>query len=369
MKDWGRNNKNYILLFICISVIWCIFNYAYSISFENYYQNEAFKYYKAALFFNQNGFMPSVRYYFYGIITWLISFQLSFQFSPKWIILTQLILNFISIQIFGLACAKRFGLGVSFLIILFLIGNYDWTVWNFYLYSESTFFSFTLLWLSSLIALSYSKYYKIHFLLMMLCIISRPFGIGFILFYGLFILQNISSISLKIKIGVFAIASSLVFILANIIAINIGHFEIYKSAIQGCIICGVPTQWGLKNIIIQNSNPIITWYNMVLENPTIFINLFFMRLNSFFALSIPYFSFSHNIQNIILKSIVYLLIGYRLASKKYNLDTFEKSTMGFLLIYLFFIGTQCNEWSMRFFSAIWPFLILLSFNKLRKIIN
>jgi hypothetical protein len=358
MLSQKRNNGAYF--FTCITLLWIFFQYVYAIDLGNYNKLEAMKYFNAANYFIENGTLPNMRYLFYGTITGLIGLHLKFKFSVIYIIAFQLLFNLFAIQCFGYVIKKKYGSIAALASIFLLVASYDWTIWNFYLYSESTFFSFTLLWLSSLLYFSKpsKKVLFLQCILLMGCIFSRPIGVGYILIYGFLFFMRNKETNIKLRIGALLTITILFFIISYIIVLKMEDHEIYLSSIEGCIICGVPTDMKLEVANPQNFNPILLWIELILSNPLFFIKLFFLRIFFLFSPMISHFSLSHNIQNLILCTFVYLGLFFRFY-RKIKLNHIEKSICIFLIIFIILIGLQCNDWSRRFYSAILPFLIVL----------
>lgn len=356
------NNSAYF--FVGITFLWLFFQNLYGFKLIEYREHEACKYFNAALYFINNGYLPNIRYLFYGVITGLIALHLKYQFSVFYLIGFQLGLNFIAILCFGYVIKKKYSSLASFVSVFLLVASYDWTIWNYRLYSESLFFSFTLLWISSLI--SFSKLtptkYLIQMLLLIGCIFSRPIGVGYLLIYGVLLYQNSQKIDILYRKAIFAFILLFFLTISYVIISKMEDHSIYLSTIEGCVVCGVPTEMRLHIINPQKYHPIMLWLELIWSYPFYFLKLFFLRILFLFSPYLTYFSFMHNFQNIILSLAIYSGLVARFYREK-RWTPLEKSILFFLLVFIVIVGLQCNDWSRRFFAAILPFLILLGVSR------
>ena len=107
---------------------------------------ESEKYIGAAKYLIANGHLPQLRYSFYLTTTLLIAFCTKLGLGFAGVVALQLILNFLATFLFFKALFKLQTHSYSALCTtLLLIFNIPYQTWNFYLYTESVFYSFVLL--------------------------------------------------------------------------------------------------------------------------------------------------------------------------------------------------------------------------------
>ncbi|MBC7861324.1 MAG: hypothetical protein IAF38_00035 [Bacteroidia bacterium] len=319
---------------------------------------ESLKYIGAAEELLKNGRLPETRYFFYLTTTLIIAFCLKTGLGFGGVVLIQLALNFFATVTFFKALKhiqqKKL---TAFLTVFLLISFLPYQTWNFFLYTESVFYSSALLFFAS--CLRYKEVTKKNLLLQIfflgLTIISRPLGIIFLPCWLLFIAQK-KRIKPAILAATFFVAMVLAVIIVNTIMGNISDWQILKSAEYGYIICDIPAGARIDLTYLKDHSPFTQLALFLTQHPDAFFSLCFKRLQAFFLLNRSYYSKPHNIYLLFYAAlfIIPLLLNLifflrRLPNRTlYNFCLFIVG--GFSLA----IALQCDDYHNRFHHTIVP---------------
>lgn len=320
---------------------------------------ESLKYINAAKQLITTGTLPEIRYLFYLSTTLVIAFCLQLKLGYVGVVFFQLIINFLATIHFYHALKKVQRHSFSALITtLLLILCIPYQSWNFYLYTESLFYSFTLLFFASCIStkIMTAKTIFIQFTWLLFAIISRPLGILFLPCWLLFLI-NKSKRQTKpyLIIGLF-IGSAFFLFIANLILGNIRDWQILKPAEFNYIICDIPTD--SKNDLqhLKDKTPIVQLVRYVIAYPTDFIRLVVERLAAFYLLVRSYYSKFHNLYLLFLCCILYVPIVIN-AFNNFKRKTYFKNlylSSLILLMFTFAISLQCDDYHNRFHHTLIP---------------
>jgi hypothetical protein len=326
---------------------------------------ESTKYINEAHHFLATGNYSSGNFLFYSTEILLISFAIKLKISFLFIVLFQIIMNGLSILCFykivnQISSSKLLTWFSTFYFLIF----YYYHLYNTYLFTESLFFSFSVIFSWFLFSSKSISVKSLLFIFIGLSILyfTRPTGIFFIPATYLFlVLKFYPKKYLKI------LSISAVFLLAALFFIfnysvgSGGEFDFLLPYKNEIIICGVPLISAPHQISIPvDENSIQGLFYIITHHPQLFFSLALKRFVAFFGVSRSYYSLLHNV---ILCTYVYLLylfilFGIRNLFKKNKAEAWFSITN--IALMTITIMLSCDEWSNRFILSILPFILFLA---------
>ncbi len=251
---------------------------------------------------------------------------------------------------------------IAFAGAILLICCVPYQQYNSFLYTESIFFSLSIIYSCFLIAckkITLKKVAIIVGLLSLLCI-TRPSGIFFVaatIIYLFF--QATLKMNFWKKIILFSSFTAIALVLLNAMMGAGGRIDILLPFNKQMIICEVPTNiLGLKNTPLKTDNSISGLLDYILQYPQNFFRLSLLKLKAFFGLVRPYYSTSHNIILATYFYSLYLCIFLLLLRKIKQLPVAFVYFFAIIIIFALSVVLSCDEWGNRFFMTITPFLIV-----------
>ena len=335
---------------------------------------ESLKYIGAANDLIDKGQLPETRYFFYLSTTLLIAFCIKTGLGYGGVVVIQLLLNLFATFSFyrSLRLVQQKSLS-AFLTVLLLISFLPYQGWNFFLYTESVFYSSALLFFSSCIRFSQLKKKAIwtQAFFLLLTIVSRPLGIIFLPCWILFL-------AFKKKIKPIVIGATLLLgiiiavIVVNTILSTIGDWHALRPAEFGYIICDIPTRDKLALDHLKQYSPFTQIGLFVLQHPGEFIRLSVTRLEAFYLLKRGYYSTPHNLYLLFYAMVFALPLLYTIVMRK---KIVAKGLFAFSLFiitgFTLAVVLQCDDYHNRFHHTIVPvflfggvFLLLETFRSL-----
>ncbi len=324
---------------------------------------ESLKYIGAAEMLLETGHLPELRYFFYLSTTLVIAFCLKMGFGISGAIVIQLIISLVATIFFYKALAKiqtrNFSALITTLTLTLCIPFYTW---NFYLYTESLFYSFALLFFSHCIFHDKItiKIAAIQFTLLLLVIISRPLGI---LFLPCWIIYLINKVNNKYRTHLFAGFILCVIVLAivsNLVLGNISDWQILKPAEFNYVICDIPTGRTYISEYIKDKAPLTQLFLYITTYPSAFFSIALKRIQAFLFLTRDYYSILHNTALMIFSFILYLPILFNMlmyyAKKKTSITVLSYSIV---VLFCLAIILQCDDYHNRFHNTIIPVFLYL----------
>jgi hypothetical protein len=364
------NNK----IFIFLSASWALVQSILLFKFGVVTNLEAEKYIGEAQSLIQSHQFTEPKYIFYSATILVIYCSLKLTGGYLLAVVIQIILNGLSTYwFFKLTQQVTSGsYKVSFLSTLLFITFFPLQQWTTHLYTESLFFSLTI-GLSYLLAKTYFLSIKSVLAIVLAlccCILSRPFGLLFVLpvFLFLFILANRNQKLVMALLLFFGITG--MFYLINYAFNGGGDMNAMRPFTEEHIICFMPTNASPQKLNLLNSgNGVKDIFYYIIHNPGHFTSLGCRRLISFFNLYRSYFSTSHNTYLIGIMSILYggVLIGFRAFTR--NCPTRLKwYLLSLIIIYPLATILQCDDYHSRFAMVIFPYIIIIASMGLNKIL-
>ena len=355
-----RNTELYSkqILFICWFLVQAFLIYFNGIKIDGEGVNGIVE---AKRLLNGNG-LRGYSSYMYFSETFLIFISLKLKLGYVFVVAIQLLLN-----LYALNCFYKY---LHFLyenIIMALAGGcllllcVYYQLYNTYLYTESLFFSLSIIYSCFLLRTKELniKNIVIIFLFLVLLCITRPSGIFFLAATLVYLFFFISS-----KINAYLkIASFILFFVAALFFLNLlmgagGGIDIILPFKDERIICDVPTLSYNVNIdTLKNGNSLYGLFYYITHNTQQFYRLALLKSQTFFGLVRPYYSQAHNLFLMTYFYSLYLLILVTLLKFNKKLPVAFIYFMAIIVVYWFSVVFSCDEWHNRFFLTLTPFLI------------
>lgn len=302
--------------------------------------------------------------YFYIVYTLLVALFIKLSVNLVFVAVVQIILSFFAaVCLFKLLKQVLDNSDIAFLFFIAYLLCYPIQKWNFFLYSESMHTSLLVigvyyfnLWLNekkvkSLVAFA---------VVLLLILFSRPVGILFLMPLFIVLMFWLYQSKRKIQFYVFTLVSivSLTIVLNSPFTAFINPDSIRRME----IICQVPETNDAMVYQEYNRQGLYKAFT-VIKNEIGFVNFFkngFKKLGYFFGMYRSYYSWQNNLL-LICFSVFYpfALIGIFSKQRKlfYHIKLFALLYLIFTSIGIFF---TCDEWSNRFISPAFPFILILA---------
>jgi hypothetical protein len=354
------NNYVYILVFF-----WLAIN-----SFLLLYNGiesglESLKYIHQANLFLETGRFSSGNFLFYSVPILLIAFAVKTGMGYGLVVAIQLILNGISVYCFYKLVRKLTrSEKLAFIYTIAFLGMIYYQLYNFYLYSESLFFSLSIIYTYLLFNTDrYSTKTWIS-LLIVLCLLylTRPVGIFFIpatFIYILFRFYRRKALAiLAIAVVVFL---PVFYFLLNYSLGSGGELDFLLPYQDERIICGVPTISAPHKLNVPGEkNSIGGLAYVITHHWDLFSRLAVKRLGAFFGVTRSFYSTGHNLFLCLYFYPLYIFIiaGMRKMAVRYLPEFLFMLVI--LILTVITVILSCDEWHNRFILAILPFILLLS---------
>jgi hypothetical protein len=329
---------------------------------------ESGKYIEQANYFIDHGTVGSPNFWLYSVQIFLIAASVKLLGGFALTVIVQLLVNALATFYFYQLCKKLGDQRTAFVCTLLLILNIPFQQFNTFLFTESLFYSFIILFscfLLQITKLSFSTFLTIILFLLLICF-TRPTGLlltpcVFIYLFSKFF-NTWPSI---LKISSTIIISLLFVFILNLALGTGGELNFILPFAEEHIICGVPT---VNPQGQTNGNSLGSIFNYIIDHPGQFLHLAWLRSLAFWGLFRSYFSPGHNIFLAVYFFPVYLLAIF-------SLNVWWKKNRPLLLYAISFIlitwGTvilSCDDWHNRFFLTLMPFIYILSLPAIQKIL-
>lgn len=361
IKESARNIKNPKILLL---LIWLIIQAILFLKNGIVTTLEASKYVNEAHHFIETGKVTTNNYYLYFTEIFLIASAVKLNLGFIYIIIFQWILNLLAA--FSFYKLAKYILKENlyvFLATLLLVISLSYQEYNSFLYTESIFFSLTIIYSSYLLRIKeFSlKHGIIILLFLVLLSITRPTGILFFgasAFYLYFRYLNHLSIPNRLVI-VFPILLLFILVINSMIQSG-GELNLMLPFIRENILCGVNKNSHADIILLENNNSLLGLVYYIFHNPIHFLKFASLKTVSFFSNIRAYYSLLHNILIALFYLPIYIMAMYVLFRKREK-GNFENRFF-YSIIFLFWFTTilSCDDWHGRWFLTISPFLYLIA---------
>lgn len=321
---------------------------------------EAEQYISEAYHFIQNGNLSSPHYWLYITQIFLIVASVKLKTGFALVIAVQLILNLIAtVKIYGLSQFLFQSRWITYATTLVFMFNIPYQVYNTHLYTESCFFSLTIIYTAYLLKLKSLNLKNVLLLLALLFLLSitRPTGILFFPATVLFIVTRFPSFSRRAVIVIF-VTGILIFLWTLNGALKTGgSLQVMVPFQQEMVICGVPNID--KNVDTSSgNNSLQTIARYLVHNTGKFMELAKLKTLSFFGFIRPYFSSQHNYFLILFYYPWYLLSVIGIIKNGGKKNPYLLYIISIIFLFWLTSVLTCDDWHNRFVLTITPFIFL-----------
>jgi len=326
---------------------------------------EATKYIDEANYFLQFGHFDTNNHYLYSTQIFLIAAVIKLHLGFSVIVVVQLLLNLMATIMFYKL--SRFFLKNQLLVTaatVFFIINIPYQLYTGYLFTESIFYSLTIIYSSYVLRLEKLtlKHWIFIVLFAILLSITRPTGILFFaatLLYVFF--RFLNNLGLLYKIITISFSLTIFLIIINSMLQTGGSLDFMLPFKKENIICGVNTVTNADIKTIEKGNSIqgIAYY--IFNNHEQFLKLAKLKTFAFFGMLRTYYSLAHNILLALFFYPCYILAIIGIWKKIKQRDTIIIYIIAIILLYWFTTLLTCDDWHNRFILTVSPFLVLSGF--------
>lgn len=302
--------------------------------------------------------------YFYILYSLLVALCIKLSLNLLFVGIFQIGLSFLSaFCLYKLLKQVLVNNNIAFLFFLAYLLCYPVQKWNFFLYSESVHTSLLVIGIYYFNKWLFEKQRSslISFLIVLLLILfSRPVGLLFllsvftVLIFWLY--QNKKRILFYILTGISIV--SVVIILNSPFTAFVNPDSIRRME----IICQVPESNNAVAYKEYNREGLYKAF-IVIKDEIGFRNFFktgVKKLGCFFGMYRPYYSWQNNLL-LICFTVFYPFVVIGLFSKTFkNFYYVRLFSMAYLLFTTIGIFFTCDEWSNRFISPVFPFILILA---------
>jgi len=331
---------------------------------------EADKYISQAHFFLNTGTLSGNNYWLYSTQVFLIAAAIKLHMGFAIIVIIQFLLNLLSTWMFYKLALKFLNDPVTpFLATFFFIINIPYQVYNSFLFTESIFYSLTIIYSSYLLRLNRITVARLLIIILFLAFLSvtRPTGFLFFGATALYIFSRFLNHIALWKKGIIICSALIVFFaVLNMMLQSGGSLDFMLPFKKENIICGVPTTNNTEIKTSEKGNSLQGILYYILNNKKQFLRLATLKTISFFGLVRNYYSTFHNIFLVIIFYPFYILSfagAWKLIRRKQRIFYYLSA-----IIVLYWITTllTCDDWHNRFVLTVFPFIFLVGFSAFTK---
>ncbi|HEY5407295.1 MAG TPA: hypothetical protein VIJ92_09410 [Ginsengibacter sp.] len=326
---------------------------------------EATKYIDEANHLLQFGKFNTNNHYLYSTQIFLIAGVIKLHLGFSVIVVVQLLLNLLATVMFYKL--SNFFLKKPLLATgatLFFIINIPYQLYTGYLFTESIFYSLTIIYSSYVLRLEKltSKDWLFILLFATLLSITRPTGILFFAVTLLYIFfRFLNNLGLLYKIITISVALAIFLVAINSMLQAGGSLDFMLPFKKENIICGVNTVNNADINTLEKGNSIQGIVYYMFNNKEQFLRLARLKTLAFFGMLRTYYSLSHNILLALFFYPFYILSFVGVWKKIKQRDTAIIYIISIILLYWVTTLLTCDDWHNRFVLTVSPFLFLLGF--------
>lgn len=326
---------------------------------------EASKYIDEANHFLQFGNFNTNNHYLYSTQIFLIAAVIKLHLGFSVIVFIQLLLNLLAtIMFYKLSSSFLKKPVLATLTTFFFIINIPYQSYTSFLFTESIFYSLTIIYSSYVLRLKRITIKSFLFIVLfaaVLCV-TRPTGILFfvatVLYFFFRFLNNLPLLYKTLIISVFVF---IFLITINTMLQAGGSLDFMLPFKKENIICGVNTvnSADIKTLEKGNSLQGIIYY--IFNNGEQFLKLAKLKTLAFFGMLRTYYSLSHNVFLVLFFYPFYILSFVGIWKKIRQKDKRIIYLIAIILLYWITTLLTCDDWHNRFILTVSPFLFLLGF--------
>lgn len=352
----GKNK----LPFYILVLIWILVQSAVILYFGVVTGFESGKYIEQANNLVNTGTVSTPNFWLYSVQIFLIAASIKLHAGYYLVVAVQLLLNALATFYFYRFCKKISNEIVAFISALLLILNFPFQQFNSFLFTESLFYSFIILFscfLFQLTKLSFKNFLLIILFLVLICF-TRPTGLLLVPCVFIYLFSKFfHSWSMVVKIFSTIIISLFFIFILNLALGSGGELNFILPFTEEHIICGVPTTSTKEHL---SGNSLWDILNYIFDHPGQFIHLAWLRSLAYWGMVRSYFSRSHNLFLTFYFFPIYLfaILGLKNWWRKNTSILFY--SLSFITITWITVMLSCDDWHNRFILSTFPFLLLLA---------
>lgn len=356
------NKKNQFLL---LAVIWFCMQIFFIYQSGIVTDLEATKYINEAHHFITTGKYTTNNYLFYSVQILLIALCLKLHIGFWFVVLIQIIFNGISVICFY-KIVDRISKNkwLPFFGTLYFLLLFYYHLFNTFLFTESLFFSLSIIYTYVLFSIKELEFKSIILILVFLGLLyfTRPTGIFFIPATYLYLVIRFFPKKAFLIIALSSIAGVVgLFFLLNYSLGSGGELDFLLPYTNEMVICGVSTLPQPHQFSVPvEKNSIQGLIYIITHNFGLFARLALQRLIKFFGVYRSFYSVFHNAAIVGYFFIIYatIIFYFKNAFKAYKAESV------FLLVNIFLMSLtvmlSCDEWGNRFILSVVPLFLLLA---------
>lgn len=349
-----RSAKYFLPVLIAV---WCLVQGAMLYYNGIYVEGEALRIIREANYLHEGQPFSSPIYFTY--LTEILLTHLSMHAGGYALnIIVHLIFNLTACFMFFNFLKNRLSPSLAFLGTLLLIFCIPYQLYNTFLYTESIFFSLSIVY--ACLLLSNNKRsggrLAITLLVLILLCLTRPSGFFFVLATIAFGFYRARSVNFLVRLLLFIIPLTITIIIINYGMQTGGGIDIVEPFLREHIICDQPLQQNKLDINLnENPNSISGLWYYITHNFGHFSKLALNKTIAFFGLIRPWYSTTHNVLLCLFFYPLMFGILYRIIRRRFS--DMLLFTLMLTIIFWLFVILSCDEWHNRFFLTLTPFLI------------
>jgi 4-amino-4-deoxy-L-arabinose transferase-like glycosyltransferase len=325
---------------------------------------EADKYISQGEILLREGRLSESKFIFYLPVILLVSAAKALGLPLYVVAIVQILFSAYAQYVFYKLMRKLSSNATAFLASLILLLFIPLQAWNLFLYSDSIFISFSLLFAYTIYNYRPTRLKTILPVLLVLCglVFSRPSGILFIPATIIYILLLPQDRRTRVIIAVGSITVLvLMYLSINTIFSGGSDMDVIKPYVEEHVICFVPQKPEGSSLTLLNSgDPVKDLFYYVVHNPLHFLRMVSLRMLSFFNLCRPYYSSTHNLLLIAFMVPMYLFSIAGILKTWRRTKPFVLFIALFVVLYSLGIALQCDDWHSRFTMVVIPYFIYLA---------
>lgn len=349
-------------LFIALGLTWIIIQSSLLAHYGIVTGFEAKKYIFQAEHFLQFGKLTTNNFWLYSTQIFLIAGAIKLHLVFAVIVALQFLLNlFATWMFYQLAVYFLKNPMLAFPATFIYIINITYQVYNTYLFTESIFYSLTIIYSSYLLRIQKLSTKNVTILLLMLILISvtRPTGILFFGATSIYIFfRFLQQISIWYKVTIVFSAIIIFLITLNTMLQTGGELDFMLPFKQENIICGVNTYNNTEIQTLEKGDSVEGLFYYLVHNKDQFLRLSKLKTIAFFGFIRDYYSSSHNAYLIIFFYPFYLLSIVGIVKMYKRKEKIMIYLMSIVLLYWITTLLTCDDWHNRFILTVSPFIFL-----------
>ncbi|WP_132055729.1 hypothetical protein [Pseudocnuella soli] len=364
-KPHTKYNATQKFTFFGLALLWLSVNAICLYRFGIVTDYESIKYIANADLLVKEGHFMSPQFYLYSVQILLIAFSKTTGTFPILPVVIQLWVNayatFCFYRVIVLLNGRKKIAAITTAVFISMV---YYQLYNTHLFTESLYFSFSIIFFSKLLKIN--RLYSIEIygviLLLILLYFTRPVGVFFIAATFIFITLKFfrkRAIQIFTFVGIFFL---LLFTILINLSLNIGGtFDFLLPFSEAHIICGVPTISPPHQLSVPiEKNSIQGILYVVTHYWDLYFPLMIKRFFAFWGVTRPYFEKWHNLILSFYFYTTYIVIAFGIKNWRHHDAPVIAFALCMASLTMFSALLACDDWHNRFILSIFPILLILS---------